>query len=295
MIVSPDSVPVRSPNHRWGKIGAFFQILFPSKGINKTITRGCERYTSPDSRNNIASFTKENHISPSSVERCRGSPSAEECWSRFDSLNDFFIRRRTGLPLPDPECRDIVSPADAFVVYLNTPMIQQRLWIKGKSFHVQELFPSSNVPKHFHLFVCRLAPHHYHRFHSPANGVVTDIYFTGTEYYSVHPWVVQSSVDVLTENVRCVVEISLDHSQEKVWVACIGATCVGSIQLHPRVGEKVSAMEEIGYFQFGGSCIVLLCPTTYTPEIGTQWMAVHTFSHVETELRVGHPLLSLKN
>lgn len=68
---------------------------------------------------------------------------------------------------------------------------------------------------------------------------------------------IRSALDVYSENVRIVVPIdSVAHG--RVMVICVGAMMVGSTVITRKVGEKVRRAEELGYFKFGGSTIILL-------------------------------------
>ena len=59
------------------------------------------------------------------------------------------------------------------------------------------------------------------------------------------------------ENVRVLVPIdSEEHG--RVMVVCVGAMMVGSTIITRRPGERVRRAEELGYFKFGGSTLVLL-------------------------------------
>jgi hypothetical protein len=68
---------------------------------------------------------------------------------------------------------------------------------------------------------------------------------------------IRSALDVYGENVRVVVPIdSVAHG--RVIVICVGAMMVGSTVITRRAGEKVGRAEELGYFKFGGSTLLLL-------------------------------------
>ncbi|KAK4696681.1 phosphatidylserine decarboxylase, partial [Lecanoromycetidae sp. Uapishka_2] len=63
--------------------------------------------------------------------------------------------------------------------------------------------------------------------------------------------------NVYSENIRYVVPIdSVAHG--RVMVICVGAMMVGSTIITRKPGEEVHRAEELGYFKFGGSTILLL-------------------------------------
>jgi phosphatidylserine decarboxylase len=68
---------------------------------------------------------------------------------------------------------------------------------------------------------------------------------------------IRSALDVYGENVRILVPIdSVAHG--RVMVVCVGAMMVGSTIITRKTGEKVSRAEELGYFKFGGSTLLVL-------------------------------------
>lgn len=64
-------------------------------------------------------------------------------------------------------------------------------------------------------------------------------------------------LDVYGENSRCVVYMDTEEFG-KVAIVLIGAMMVGSIILTAKVGDKLARTDELGYFAFGGSTIVVL-------------------------------------
>ena len=68
---------------------------------------------------------------------------------------------------------------------------------------------------------------------------------------------IRSALDVYGENVRVLVPIdSVAHG--RVMVVCVGAMMVGSTVITRQAGENVARGEELGYFKFGGSTLLLL-------------------------------------
>ncbi|KAI8054373.1 phosphatidylserine decarboxylase-domain-containing protein [Syncephalis plumigaleata] len=147
------------------------------------------------------------------------------------------------------------------------------------------------------LAVFRLAPQDYHRFHSPVDAKITAIKPLNGDYFTVNPIAVRRDVNVFTENKRIVVEMTrinpitgdvimakkhtVDSNglivqkllPERVMYVCVGATGVGGIHLKHRndadpanaevgsdlkVGDTVKRGDQIGFFGFGGSSIVMI-------------------------------------
>mmetsp|Transcript_65754 Transcript_65754/g.208121 ORF Transcript_65754/g.208121 Transcript_65754/m.208121 type:complete len:144 (-) Transcript_65754:86-517(-) len=98
-------------------------------------------------------------------------------------------------------------------------------------------------------------PQDYHRYHVPCGGTLeTPVEHDGT-YYTVNP-VAVNSMDVFTENKRTLTVID---SKEfgKVGYVNVGATLVGSIVMTKAAGDVVVKGDELGYFAFGGSTVIL--------------------------------------
>lgn len=68
---------------------------------------------------------------------------------------------------------------------------------------------------------------------------------------------IRSALDVYGENVRVLCPIDTELFG-RVMVICVGAMMVGSTVITRKEGEYVKRAEELGYFKFGGSTIVLL-------------------------------------
>lgn len=184
----------------------------------------------------------------------------------FKNFNEFFYRqlKPTARPASAPDNPHIiVSPADCRSVVFNRVDTAQRVWVKGREFSIKRLlgdaYPEdvARYEKKGALGIFRLAPQDYHRFHIPVDGVMGKPKLIAGEYYTVNPMAIRSALDVYGENVRVVVPIdSAVHG--RVMVICVGAMMVGSTVITRQEGEEVKRAEELGYFKFGGSTIVLL-------------------------------------
>ena len=184
---------------------------------------------------------------------------------QFKNFNEFFYRqlKPTARPCSAPNNpKIIVSPADCRSVVFNTIAEAQKIWVKGRGFSMATLLGDA-YPEDVKRFsggslgICRLAPQDYHRFHIPVDGVMGKPKPIEGEYYTVNPMAIRSALDVYGENVRVCVPIdSVAHG--RVMVICVGAMMVGSTVITRKEGDKVRRAEELGYFQFGGSTILLL-------------------------------------
>lgn len=107
------------------------------------------------------------------------------------------------------------------------------------------------------VVIFRLAPQDYHRFHSPVTGTIGPIQHIEGEYYTVNPMTIRSGLDVYGENVRVVVPMETTEFGTVVLVA-VGAMMVGLTVLTVREGQHMRRGQEIGYFKFGGSMVLVL-------------------------------------
>ena len=226
-------------------------------GMLRTMTRTQEtKMTKPESRANILPFVQLHNIDTQEM---------LEPLDKFRNFNEFFIRRlRPGArPLAAPlDPAVAVSPADCRFLVFPTVGHATSLWIKGKNFSVPRLLWSDRDAACFEggcLAIARLAPQDYHRFHFPVSGVMRPVeeYQQGAgEYYTVNPLAVRENIDVYTENRRLKVIVDSPHFG-RVAIVCIGATLVGAIQITAQPGP-VEKGQELGYFAFGGSTLIVL-------------------------------------
>jgi len=104
------------------------------------------------------------------------------------------------------------------------------------------------------VYIFRLAPEHYHRIHSPLKGTVQSVESVGGYYKSVNP-ILLDTIPVLQENYRKIITFT-----NGIVLVAIGATAVGSIKLSVHKDSKVVHGQDIGHFEFGGSCLALIIP-----------------------------------
>ncbi|KAH7326307.1 phosphatidylserine decarboxylase-domain-containing protein [Stachybotrys elegans] len=183
----------------------------------------------------------------------------------FKNFNEFFYRalKPGSRPCSAPDrSKIIVSPADCRSVVFDQITSATKIWVKGRDFNMKRLLGDAypeDVARYEDgaLGIFRLAPQDYHRFHIPVDGVMGKPKTIEGEYYTVNPMAIRSALDVYGENVRVLVPIdSVEHG--RVMVICVGAMMVGSTVITRNEGEQVKRAEELGYFKFGGSTILLL-------------------------------------
>lgn len=183
----------------------------------------------------------------------------------FKNFNEFFYRalKPGARPCSAPDNPHIiVSPADCRSVVFNSISVATKIWVKGREFNMKRLLGDA-YPEDVSRFeggalgIFRLAPQDYHRFHIPVDGIMGQPKIIQGEYYTVNPMAIRSALDVYGENVRVLVPID-SEKHGRVMVICVGAMMVGSTVITRNEGDQVHRAEELGYFKFGGSTILLL-------------------------------------
>lgn len=153
------------------------QLLEGSKHVDRVLCDLSEHqghiYDAPDSVHHIPSFVHTYRIDLSEL--------LEPDLEKYASFNEFFFRRlKPGLRPVDgaDEPAGFCSAADCRLVVYPTVDLAQSFWIKGDEFSIPALLglpaddPLCRSLDGGALAIFRLAPADYHRFHSPADGVI---------------------------------------------------------------------------------------------------------------------------
>ncbi|GMG19979.1 unnamed protein product [Ambrosiozyma monospora] len=183
--------------------------------------------------------------------------------SQYGSFNEFFYRKLKPGARPVDALNDdkvITSAADCRLSVFPSVEESKKLWIKGTTFTVDKLLGPKFDSRKFidgSIIIFRLAPQDYHRFHSAVDGTIKRIHKIEGEYYTVNPMAIRSSLDVYGENVRVIIEIATENLGT-VMMVCVGAMMVGSTVLTANEGDHIKKGDEVGYFKFGGSTVLLL-------------------------------------
>lgn len=199
-------------------------------------------------------FAKEYKVKWNQTRKCKKGDTMETCLQRFPTLNDFFARQiHPSLTKPSTTRADaLVSPAYSCARRLHSA-VDGSFDIKGAQYSLETLLRRSDL-QDASIYIFRLAPEHYHRIHSPLKGTVKSVESVGGHYKSVNP-ILLDAIPVLQENYRKIITFT-----NGIVLVAIGATAVGSIKLSVHKGSKVVHGQDIGHFEFGGSCLALIIP-----------------------------------
>ena len=176
----------------------------------------------------------------------------------FGSFNDFFTRKIKPGKRVVEEC-DLICPSDGLLTV--SDISETSVFnIKNTSYSLKELLDDENLAGEFiggTALIFRLTPSHYHRYVFCASGKVEKTRFIQGILHSVKP-VCHENFPVFVQNSR---EYAVIDSEEygKIVQMEVGALLVGKISNSGyAAGDEVRIGEEKGYFEYGGSSIVVL-------------------------------------
>lgn len=205
----------------------------------------------PGTRSKIRGFVERHGIDPAESQR----PPED-----YPSFAAFFARRlKPELRPVDPDPDALIAPADGRLFV--SPVREGRAYpVKGSRFSLTQLAPGASLEDRYdggQCLILRLAPADYHRFCYLDDGVQSPVRTIDGGLHSVSPLALRHGLRVFPENYRqhCVIET---RGFGPVFQMEVGALTVGSIQQARAEGGPVSRGEEKGWFELGGSTIVLL-------------------------------------
>ncbi|MDO4306040.1 MAG: archaetidylserine decarboxylase [Eubacteriales bacterium] len=178
---------------------------------------------------------------------------------KYGSYNDFFTRKIRPEARPVAKGENIlISPCDG---KLSVHRIgrDSRFYIKDAEYTVEQLLRSKSLAKRYdngYAVIIRLTVDDYHHYCYVAEGVKSSNVSLAGCFHTVNP-VANELYPIYKENAR---EYTLLQTTKfgTVVMMEVGAMMVGKIRNHHKNPRKVDKGEEKGYFEFGGSTIVLL-------------------------------------
>ena len=203
---------------------------------------------SPLSKGMIKGFIKKNNIDTARYED-----------RTYRSYNDYFTRKhREGVTVFDTDPTHVNAPCDSRLsVY---PINEDSIFkIKGSHYSVEELLEDASLAEHFrggYAFIFRLSVDDYHRYHYIDSGVCEPSVKLRGVLHTVQP-IATERYNIYKKNQR---EVTLQHTERLGDIAYVevGALMIGKIKNHHRDKYTASRSEEKGYFEYGGSTVVIL-------------------------------------
>jgi phosphatidylserine decarboxylase len=192
---------------------------------------------------------------------------AEKHISEYISLNDFFTRRlKPGLRPIHGDPSFVLSPVDALITGMGPIQEGLILDVKGQDYTIEELLNRSprtiNYRNGFY-FVLYLSPTDYHRIHSPITGDIVEKEHIPGKVYPVNDFGLRYMRRVLSRNERLIT--FLQHEAGEVAVVKVGALNVSSIQYAEPLPDHLERGQELAYFEFGSTVVLLLEDNVFQP------------------------------
>ncbi len=178
---------------------------------------------------------------------------------KYRSFNAFFTRpvKPSARPV-DRTPEALISPCDAKLTVV--PVTEDLHFnVKGADYSLAAFLGCRHLAKHFQggqLLIFRLTPDDYHRYCYPDDCRIGKTRCIPGELHTVNPVAAEHDVKVYHRNTRTVTMLTTVHFGHVLQIE-VGAMLVGKIVNHPH-GEHVARGIEKGYFEFGGSTIVLV-------------------------------------
>ena len=208
----------------------------------------------------------------------------EKSIHEFPTLHELFVRRlKEGARATDPHPLAVVSPVDAVLEDIGSIKESSDIVVKGKTYSIAEMLGNSQLlPKYINgtYMVLYLSPSHYHRIHSPASGKVVNQWTLGGKSYPVNKLGLKYGKAPLSKNYRTITE--LQHEYGHVSVVKVGALFVNSIEVVHK-GEQINKGEELAYFTFGSTIVLLFEKDSFQV-----LPAIQTPAHIKVGEKLGY-------
>ena len=176
--------------------------------------------------------------------------------NKYTSFNDFFTRRRRAARI-DITPGHLISPCDGYLTVY--PIGKNSTYrIKHIEYDLEQLLENRELAEHFSdgwCLIFRLASKNYRRYCYVCEGIQREHRKVEGKMHCIRP-AAYTSIPVFIENCREYVEIESDFLGHIIQME-IGGLLVGEIQNYP-CSSKVLQGQEKGYFEFGGSAIIIL-------------------------------------
>jgi len=200
------------------------------------------------SRAQIKGFIRSNHIDTMRYED-----------RKYRSYNDYFTRKqKEGITLPDTDPHHVNAPCDSRLsVYpINGDSV---FTIKDSEYRLTDLLNDSSLAARFNggfCFIYRLSVDDYHRYSYIDSGECEPSVKIKGILHTVQP-IATERYNIYKRNAR---EYTLQHTErlgDIIYIE-VGALMIGKIKNHHTGAYTASRSEEKGYFEYGGSTVVIL-------------------------------------
>ncbi len=177
----------------------------------------------------------------------------------FESFNAFFTRPIKPEARPvDRQPDALIAPCDAKLTVLPIDA-QTHFNVKGADYSLSAFLGCKKLAKRYlggQVLIFRLTPDDYHRYCYPDDCEISKTRVIPGELHTVNPVAAAHGVRVYHRNARAVTMLHTRHFGTVLQIE-VGAMFVGKIVNHPHGAAVVRGIEK-GYFEFGGSTVVLV-------------------------------------
>jgi phosphatidylserine decarboxylase len=207
----------------------------------------------------------------------------EKGLSEYPTLHDLFVRtlKRNAREI-DKSKNTVVSPVDAVIEDVGPINEASDILVKGKTYSIEEMLGDREpLAKYLNgtYMILYLSPSHYHRIHSPVNGIVTKQWTLGSKSYPVNKLGLKYGVRTLAKNYRVITEVKTDYGH--VAIVKVGAMFVNSIETTHK-GTELEKGGEMAYFSFGSTVVLL-----FEKDIFQMDANVHTPKEIKVGEKIG--------
>jgi len=176
---------------------------------------------------------------------------------RYRSFNEFFIRKIKPDARPiDMEPSVLISPCDSLLSIYNITA-DSIFSVKGTNYTLEALLGDGALAEKYRGGKClifRLMPDNYHRYIYPDSGSKGGNIAIAGKLHTVRE--VAHKYSMFATNSREYTTLHTDNFGDVVYME-VGALLVGRIRNHHQ-GHSFVRGEEKGYFEYGGSTIIML-------------------------------------
>jgi phosphatidylserine decarboxylase len=203
----------------------------------------------------------------------------EKSIKEYKSLHEFFTRKlKIDARSIISEPLAVASPVDAELQDIGTISANYTFLVKGKNYSLSEMLGGTEIANKYlngTFLIFYLSPSNYHRIHSPISGKIINRREIGSASYPLNTYGLRYGKKPLSSNYRMITEI--DNNGASIAMVKVGAMFINSIELL-NTGMEVNKGDEMAYFSFGSTVVLLFEAGTFEPTIA---------NHVITQVRVG--------
>ncbi|PEL14137.1 phosphatidylserine decarboxylase [Bacillus sp. AFS017336] len=186
----------------------------------------------------------------------------------FSSLHALFTRelKQNARPI-HAGVSELACPVDGVLESCGKIEMDIKFVVKGKTYSIIDMLGSKEMADKYdegYYMVLYLSPSHYHRMHSPIEGEVVSQFELGSKSYPVNKAGLTYGKDPLSKNYRIVSEVLCNDNNKHIAMIKVGAMFVNTIVVTKKE-KQLKKGEEVGYFSFGSTVVLLFEANSFTP------------------------------